>query len=231
MKIPNSLAALILFTVFLPGCRYINWAKEQLPQGRKITYDTNVVRRNIRSLHLYDQFDTLAHFDALWLSDEVRCMYAQVYAQKHGLCDDRYEEFERRQLEENNHYISFYLLAAISEDGKTSLSDKNSVWSIYLEIDGCIYQPVEIKLIDELAPEYELFFGVRLTNFKKSYLVKFDARDIDGEFLLDEGTNYFDLWFKKTDRQAGMRWYLTPEGDVLPRRKKDCDILSYDLKS
>lgn len=229
LSIISRAGTFILCSLVLSSCRYIDWAKEQLPQTPKVCYDEMTVRRYMRSLHLYDQFDTLAHFEVLWLSDEVRSVYAQVYAEKHGLSEERFEEFERRQLEENNHYISFYVLIATPEEKDSALGEKCSTWTIYMKIDCDIYQPVEIKQV-ELCPEYELFFGWRMSRFKKPYIVRFDAQDIDDNDLIDASTKTVELWFRKADRVEKVRWYLTPEGKAISEPAKENNGLAYDIK-
>ncbi len=220
---------IICILSLLPGCRYGCWLKDVFYQGEKGEKYLGLVHQYLRSEHVYDQFTTLGHFDALWLSDEVRTAYANVYGCKHCLSDERYKAFLRRQLEENKHYISFYLLAAIPECcGSTILSDKDAVWSICLKIDGCVYRPIEIKIVD-LLPEYCMFFGKTHTKFKTPYLVRFDARDIAGRSLIASGTRSIELWLTRVDRKITLLWCLDGQGRVLRRRLDHPDVLAYDL--
>jgi hypothetical protein len=221
---------LVFWLVLLPSCRYIRWAKKQLPQASPLTCQIEETEAHIRSLRIYDQFDTIAHFDILWLSNEVRCQYAKLYAVKHGLCAQRYEEFERRQLEENSYFVSFYVLASMPSWCRTSLADPHSEWSLFMRINDAIHHPVQIKQIENLPQEYALFFGPRFNKFKQIYCVKFDAVGCIGNCLFDKSTNVIELWLSTTTLVGAVRWYLAEDGRVLYDCKKERNMLAYDLK-
>jgi hypothetical protein len=215
-----------------PGCqRYICWVEDVFYQGEKVTTYEAVAQQYIRSEHVYDQFSPLAHFDVLWLSNEVRTAYALSHRQKHCLSVDRYQAFLRRQLEENKHYISFYLLAAVSKPcGSGILTDKDSDWTVCLQIGQCLYRPIEIKLLDSLAPEYITFFGKNYTRFKTLYQVRFDARDIQGHYLIHGGVDQFTMWFNRVDRKVSMTWCIDGSGNVIRQNSNDPSVLAYDLQ-
>jgi hypothetical protein len=230
MKHTFFLTVFMLFLLsLLPGCRYGRWLQDVFYQGQKGDKHLEMVHQYIRSEHVYDQFTTLGHFDALWLSNEVRAAYANVYACKHCLNDERYNAFLRRQLEENNHYISFYVLASIPECcGSRILSDNDAVWSLCLKINGNMYRPIEIKIID-LLPEYCMFFDKYYTRFKTPYLVRFDARDISDHSLIHAGIRSIELHFNRADRRAVMIWCLDNQGRVIRQRLNHPNRLAYDL--
>lgn len=210
----------------MPSCRYKKWISESFYQGKKIDNNVSLMRQYVRSVHVYDQFDTLAHFDALWLSDEVRKNFACIYADKQCFSDERYKSFLRRQLEENKHYISFYVLAAIP--GNPLLGEKKSPWGLCLQVDGVELHPRSIELI-ELDSEYKLFFGRTWSLFKMAYVVKFDAHDGDGKHFIDSDTKSIDLHFISVKREAIMRWYLTQCGTVIKTSQNHPNVLAYDL--
>jgi hypothetical protein len=216
---------LIGIIALLPGCRYMCWLNEVFYQGCPVPqYD---LCPYIRTIHLYDQTSTIAHFDTLWLTKEVRTLYLKAYADRRCLSEERYRTLLRRQHEEAKHYISFYVLAAFPGDDTISLSDKNAPWTITLVVNTMCYTPSEIK-IAEIAPEYINFFGKRWTQFKKPYLVRFNAKDQDGDPIIPSGTCSVELHFASVVREAGMQWSL--HADRTPAREC-CDntILAYDL--
>ncbi|HEX2977969.1 MAG TPA: hypothetical protein VHO47_02535 [Candidatus Babeliales bacterium] len=232
MKLVIMARAIIVLSIFfLSSCRYSRWAIEQLPQAGTINYEAKLVARYIRSLHLYDQFDTIGHFDVLWLSDDVRCQYACVHARKNELCAENAIEFERRQLEENNYFISFYLLVSESDSCKIDSASGNSSFSVSMKIDDETHHPVQMKHLDDLPSEYALFFGLRFNKFKRIYLVKFDAADCNSNRLISPFTKTLDLCFTKMTRFGSVRWYLTQEGEAISEPHKESNILAYDLKT
>ena len=142
----------------------------------------------IRSVTVYDQFTTQGRFDALWLSEEVRSAYTDAYASRHALDDEKKQVFLRRQLEENDHFIFFYVLS----NGSVNLTDQQSEWSIVLRVAGHVFKPIEIKEA-ELSPEYRAFFGKKLTRFKVIYGIKFDAQDAEDMPLIQEHVDKIEL--------------------------------------
>ena len=95
-----------------------------------------------------------------------------------------------RQLEENNHSITFYVLTEIHDQSHISLDDKNSAWSLYLECaNGQKLAPKSIKEVD-YEPAIRFLFGHRHSLLKKSYRVEFAARDLAGEAHLIPGERF-----------------------------------------
>jgi hypothetical protein len=154
--------------------KYYDLAKSEFPQGEKKPDKRLVAKQYRRTQTVYDEFETKAVFNALWLSDALRTAYVDVYSHKRGFADDAKEEMLKRQLEENQHWLSFYLLADIREKTYVSLSDPNAGWNMYAVIDdGKKLVPESIKEVD-LEPEYQFFFGRDVFNLlKAAYLVKF----------------------------------------------------------
>ena len=107
----------------------------------------------------------------------------------------------RRQLEENNHFISFYVLSLY----EVPLGDPMSKWTLFLQINDKNYAPIEIKTI-ELLPEYICFFGNKFNRFKVAYSVKFDAKDIEDMPLLTEETINMKLYFRSTIHEVVLIW-------------------------
>src|SRR5438128_1071540 len=98
--------ALLLF----PGCgKIIDWGTQSVQQVTPLGTDRARAARYIRSIVTYDQITTKAYFDALWLSDEVREAYVDLFVTKFGKTPEQKNIFLRRQYEENNHFISFYV--------------------------------------------------------------------------------------------------------------------------
>jgi len=222
----NYFYFMIFLMLCLGGCsRYIDWGKSVFYQGKKVDLHAQEVRCFIRSVHVYDQLTTLGIFDALWLNDQVRVAYAQVYAAKHGLSQERYEAFVQRQLQENLHDISFYVLVSLPVHESISFVDKDAPWSMNLIIDDDSFVPVEIVPID-LSPEYQMFFGKRFNKFKVCYLVKFNAVDVEGNYLIDQGSNNLELVFNRVGRKARLMWNLA---NACPPAPLDPNILAYPV--
>ena len=146
---------MLFFLVTLSGCgRVVQWGKDNFYQGEDVKKYSKIPRDYLRSVVAYDQFMTQAVFDAIWLSDAVRTAYVDAFALRTGKSDEQKNMLLRRELEENNHYIGFYVLSLYN----IPLGDPLGDWSVYLKIDDAIYQPVEIKYVD-LNSEYKTFFG------------------------------------------------------------------------
>lgn len=206
-----SLSALMILMI-LPGCgRIVDWGKGRVSQGADIKKDLKVARDHIRSNRIYDQFTLAGSFDSLWLSDAVRSSYVELYAARHGKTDEASKVFLRRQLEENNHFISFYILTV----AQMPLGEANSEWTVFLKIGENIFTPVELKSI-ELAPEYEHILGKKLNRFKIPYLVRFNAKDIDDHTLVQPTTEKITLIFRSLAKELEQDWFVRPDGTLKP---------------
>ncbi len=205
-----SVVFVLSLLLLLPGCgRLIDWGKQTFYQGQELEV-TDIPARYLRSVVAYDQFTTVAMFDALWLSDEVKTAYTNVYMLKCGKSEERKMAFLRRQLEENNHFITFYVLSSY----RMVLGEAQSEWMVFLKLDGRCFTPIEIKEID-LDPVYQSFFGKRFNNFKIAYRVKFDAKDADDQPLLVDGTSQC-MWlcFRGIEKEVALTWYIPEDGQV-----------------
>jgi hypothetical protein len=203
MKI-HSMHLMILLLFLLPNCgRVIDWGERTFVQAPSLEAPIAQAQKYIRSVTMYDQLTTRARFDALWLSNEVRSNYAQLYALKFGKTEEQKKVFLRRQLEENNHFISFYVLSLYEHP----LGDQGSEWTLFLEIDGKNYSPIEIKTV-ELSPEYMYIFGKKYNRFKVPYSVKFDAKDINDQFLVTPETKKITLYCRSLASEVTFVWEI-----------------------
>lgn len=210
MKLNRSFYLLLFAVVLLPGCgRLIDWGKDQIYQGQDCDTSNKRVKDYIRCIKVYDQFTTRGIFDAIWLGDEVRKAYADLYAFRQGKSEEHSKAFLRRQLEENKHYISFYVLSLY----EVPLGEPSSEWNLILEVDECEFAPVEMKKV-ELPHEYRIFFGDHFTRFKEAYLVKFNARNVDDDLIIGPDTESFELKFRAVDRRVGLCWDIDEQGKV-----------------
>jgi hypothetical protein len=201
------LRGLLLFVVVsLSSCiKYYETIKTEFPQGSELEDKREVVANNLRSTVIYDQFSTVAIFNALRLSDEVRMAYVDIYTRKRGIEGEAKEALLKRQLEENKHWISFYLLADIRDKTYVSLSEKSSYWTPFLQLgDNVKVTPLSIKEVD-IEPEYQFFFGTKFNLFKIAYLVKFPARDsMDTLYKTNDITTKFVL--SSTKKTGELVW-------------------------
>lgn len=203
---------LSLMISFLPGCcRYINWGRRSFYQGETPeTSCASLVRRYIRSVNVYSQFSTAAIFDALWLSDDVRTAYARVRDRRFCKKEEQREAFLWRQVEENNHYITFYVLSLYDNP----LGNPNDEWTVALSIGSQLLEPFEIKTVD-LPSEYRAFLARELSRFKVVYQVAFDAHDAQGKRFIDESVSKISLRFKSPNKCVALSWRIDSEGQVV----------------
>jgi len=196
---------MVVMILMLPGCgRMIDWGKRTFIQTPVVDADSTIAQEYIRSVTSYDELSTRARFDALWLSDDVRINYVDLYALKFGKTEEQKKIFLRRQLEENNHFISFYVLSLYEHP----LGDTGSEWTLFLTIDDKNYSPIEVKVV-ELSPEYIHIFGKKYNRFKVPYSVKFDAKDINDNFLITPETKKMTLHGKSLKAEVTFVWDIT----------------------
>jgi hypothetical protein len=202
MKSPLRLS-FVLGMLLLPGCGGVtDWAKETFDQGKEHKENKKTVKKYLKSVRIYDQFTTIALFDALWLSDQVRILYADTYGAMHGRGKEVRKTFLRRQLKANDHFVTFYVLST----HQIPLNLKPAQWVLHLKVNGKNYSPTEVKIV-ELSPEYELFFGSLLTKHKSPYEVRFDRKDPDGKDILQDAEN-IELYFSGPRHYSFAQWNL-----------------------
>lgn len=198
---------IILILLCVPGCgKVVDWGKSNFYQGHE--YDTYraMTESYIKSVTLYDQLTTSAHFDVIWLSDQVRTAYADLHGARLAKSTELKDAFLRRQLEENDHFISFYALSIY----EVKLGIPESHWSLSLEVDGKTYQPLEIKVVD-LPYEYQVFFGTYFNRFKEPYQVRFSARDFEDNLIITPETKEIKLHVRSATKGYTFTWPVVQE--------------------
>lgn len=178
----KKVGVLFVFSMILfPSCiKYYKLSKTECYQGKDLPDRKEVSKNNVRTINIHDQFSTLAIFDFLWLSDETRSAYVDMNSTRKGKDEQAKRALLTRQLEENKHWISFYVLADIKDNTDGSLSDKNSPWALYLvSRDGRKVAPSSIKEV-ELEPEYKFLFGPKFDLFSRIFEIKFPYTDLAG---------------------------------------------------
>lgn len=200
----------IMFAVLLSSCgRVFDWISCSFYQAHPGEKPELVIGNYIRSVIIHDQFSTLASFDFLWLSPQVRAAYVHFFTKHHGK-DAAYEQKMMRQQQiELEQYISFYLLVPYA----ICLHEPDCPWAVLLKINDHLYQPAEIKIV-ELSPEYQFFFGNLFTRFKKAYLMQFVAHDSDKNRLITSATDHITIDLRSIEKKQELRWDIDQEGKV-----------------
>ena len=220
---------IIFMFLFITSCKVKRFIKGTFPQGDNMEIYKTTIDQYKKTLRLYDYFELKSEFNVLWLSDNMKTAYSKILARRQGKDPVAERSILRRQLEENDSYISFYVLSLKS----VNLGRNDSEWSTYLEIDGKKYQPKKVKKI-ELLPEYEDFFGTDLSKYKKPYIVRFDAKDWEENQIITSKTKQIKLIFSSSSLKGAVEWELEVYGsaeskpiDVEPEEK---ELEDEDLK-
>jgi hypothetical protein len=198
-----------LLCMFSSCIKYQDLIKSEFPQGNDVSDKRDVAAKYVRNGTVYDEFQTKGVFSALLLSDEVRTAYVDIFAHKRGLSALAQEEMLKRQLEENRHWISVYVIADIRDKTYTSLSEKNAFWTLFITCDEKKIIPESIKEVD-LEPEFQLFFGPSFTLFKTAYLIKFPLAHKEHE-LSTAPINYkkISLTIESTYKACELLWFTS----------------------
>lgn len=220
---------IITFSILFSGCsRVIDWGKRTFNQGCKVEACIDLVRAHIRTVRIYDQLKTLGIFDVLWLSNEVRTVYADLHAEKFMLNEATLQDLKSQELAQNKEYLSFYILGYdpkfISDGPFTATGKKNnSNWTVVLKVNDKFYEP-EVLNIVKLNPEYILFFGKKLSKFKTVYLVQFSKFDSNNNPIIDSNTRTFTLCFGSIKRKGAVSWNVINEKLIIPEQECTCLI-------
>ncbi len=192
-----------VITVGFSGCgRLIDLCKETIPQSATYSLDKKIIKQYTKSVRFYDEFQMIAMFDVLWLSDDIRTMYGNHYSLMHGSTIDATTEAVRRQLQANEKMVSFYILSLRADP----LHISNPTWIVYLEVDEHRYQPQEIKFV-ELLPFYITVFGKLCTNHKQACEVKFSRFDQEGRDIMQ--AKRMSVRFGNQKYYGSVSWEMT----------------------
>ena len=203
----RSYIMLMMMIVLLSGCRrVIDWGRAHFDQGEKRAIPMNIIKDHVRTCRVYNAFDTLGVFDVLWLSDEIRSIYTDMYAAKLGKTEEEKEFFLEAELNENKKYISFYVISIIPTQDHNTLGDKLGPWMIQLKVDDEFYHPYSIKEVT-LSAEYRLLLQRYWNRQKTVYLVKFDVQ-ANGKPIIKHHTDEIILVFNTLDRSCEMNWNI-----------------------
>jgi len=223
----------LLACLAVGGCidRSYNMIGKECPQVVKHEPPYSLIKQYLHSITLYEGYETKAHFDALIMSDQMSAVYAALRSAKAGDNENERLALLSQQLEENRQYRTMYILADVADQSHISLSDKNSAWSLFVTTpSGKKIAPLSLKEVD-LSPEIRSIFGYRYVPFKKSYLVKFAANDIQGHPYLRPG-DVATLTFAGAGMAGNVQWQerqlqkteATPE--QLLKRQNSSDLRS-----
>ncbi len=194
-----------VLVIFTSCIKYHKLLKNEFPQGDKQQDRREVAYNFLKTSKIYEEFNTQAIFYTLWLSDEVRTVYIHDYSERRGKDAAVCEALVKRQLEENKHWISFYLQADIRDRQHVALNDKNSLWTLYLQTaQGKRVEPISIKIV-ELEPEYQRYFGHRYNPFKDTYLVRFPAQDLEGTVYM-QADKVCMLFISSPSKKVAISW-------------------------
>ena len=209
----------------LPGCNeLVNWSKDHLqqPDEQKRNFSA-VSAKYLRHKKVYEQFTSLADFTALFLADTVRLAYLDFYAYRNFKNDEDKQAARARFLAENDYYISFYLSAwqrpteymnertLFTGERRVlgeMLGTAESEWQVSMRVDGIEYEPEVIEQV-EVPIEYRVFFSSWISQFKKTYMLKFPARDKNNMVILDGSLHDVELVFRRLHQEVRLSWLDT----------------------
>jgi len=183
-------------------------APSETPQGKEHKDKREVVKENLRSVRVYDEWQTSAMFDVLWMSDQTRCAYADLYSIRRGFDAAAREQKIQEELAKNNETITFYILADVRDPFHPDLGDDTPAWTIHLDVHGNKVLPQNVDDAEngeELEPEILTLFGhrYRKPKFKKPYIVKFSVGTIKSHI---DAKKPFKMIISSVTRQCELGW-------------------------
>jgi len=183
----NNLLILIFVLFIFPSCyKHYKVSNIEFHQGKNHDDERAAVSKNLKKVAIYDEYETKAIFDVLYLCDSIKTAYVNKNSVKKGYDQEAKKALMAKELEQNKYWITFYVLTDLRDRKRNSLNEKNATWSVYLKLnDGLTVQPISVKEVD-LEPEYQYLFGPRFTPFQRYFEVKFPAKDLNNNFYVIE---------------------------------------------
>ncbi len=220
-----SMVFILCSLLGLPGCNeLVNWSKDHLQQPDEQKRNFSVVAAHyLRHKKVYEQFTSLADFAALFLSDTVRLAYLDFYVYRNFKSEEDKQAARTRFLAENDYYITFYVSAwqrpTEYMNERTLFTGERRVlgeilgnaeaeWQVSMRVDGVEYEPEVIDQV-EIPLEYRVFFGSWISQFKKTYMLKFAAHDKNNKVILDRNLHDVELVFRRLHQEVRLSWIDT----------------------
>jgi len=195
---------LFVISMVLPGCfKSYKLVPSESSQGKELTDKREVVKKNLRTVRVYNQWSTEAIFDVLWLSEQARRAYVDLYSTRRGKSGVQRKDLLDKELNELQNKIVFYVLADVRAKQNKSLSETNPSWTFFLEAGGTKIPSSSIQEV-ELSPEAKALFGDRSRNpkFKIPYRVEFPASSVREDVLKKP----FKMIISSVSRQCELGW-------------------------
>lgn len=218
----QHLLFLFMVVAVTPSCiKYHKIIKSEFPQGEDTPDLYEVSHDYLRSITIYDQFTTLAVFDALWLSPTVEAVYTDLYNKRRGKVGEEVKAAEAEQEKDHEEHIAFYLLADVRAKVNKEMQEPNAYWTVALENNqGNRLEAASIKLMRDLDPEYQLLFRTRFNLFKNVYLVKFPKSEVERLFF--KRGEPLTMLLSSPVKNIRLSWHT--QGSVQPHKK----VIRYD---
>lgn len=184
-----SIVLCVLSLFFVPACiKTYNLVPPETPQGVNKKDSRQITKEFVRSVKVYDEWETKAMFDVLWVSDDVMRSYVDLYCDRRGTLDKNKMLESENKVTRND--ITFYVLADVRDKLHPLLNENLASWTMRLEFGDTKVVPHQkgIKEV-ELSSEMQSFFGCRYRNikFKTAYLVTFPKFDPSGKPYITPG--------------------------------------------
>lgn len=165
-------------TLFLPGC--IGYHDLLPPEFTQFKHKSRgwdqakiYAKNNLKSIKIYDEFQTVALFDFLRYSDEIALSSACIKSDRRGASKKVRQQIMMHELAANQDEFKFLLQADVRKSFQELLDKKNSAWSFWLETpDGKKIKPNLIKKIQHTDITRQLF-GNSYSRFKTLYSLTF----------------------------------------------------------
>lgn len=166
------------FLLFLTGCiGYHDLIPPEFPQHKHRCQGWVEIQKhaqeNLKSVKVYEEFETVALFDFLRYSDEIALACANLKSDRRGASKQTRHSILMHELAINQNEFKFLLQADVRKSVQESLDKKNSPWSFWLEVqDNHKIKPVSIKKIKHTDITQQLF-GKDYSRFKTLYQLTF----------------------------------------------------------
>jgi hypothetical protein len=165
----------------------------ETPQGEELKDVKKISEEYVRSAKVYDEWETRALFDVLWMSDDARNTANSLYNSRRGLQPSSIVSTPNKTI--------FYVLSDVRDNLHPDMSDKDAAWTMYLEVEGKKIAPIKDSIKEvELSPEIREFFGYRYRKpkLKASYAVEFQTTIPQNK--------PFKMFISSTSRQCELGW-------------------------
>ena len=163
-----------LLVFLLGGCGYVQGYLDMMKDRGLSEEYAQSLRTWTRDATAHSQLETKFYISATYRSPEFNDAFKKEQARVRQWPEEQTRKQEEMWRRLTAQYREFLVYAYTSNREANDFGGRNSIWSVFLlDGKGNRHEPLEIRKVEQINAELEVFFPFVNKYYGKSYIVKF----------------------------------------------------------